>query len=528
MAIVFIKQIGWAVNAVSDAVGIAADDYTLKLAVFHTIFNVLGVVLMAPFARKLVAFLERTLPAPELDVVTPKYINAAVQDFPETLYEAVHNETLHLFDNAFEVMVRGLGFEPDLVRSNESLFGAAKKLEKLPEYDIDTEYETKVKVLQAAILDFISQSRTRMPDSVSRRIYRLRQACTDIVRSVKAVKHLRKNVEEYVGSDNDNIRRLYNTSRVRIATILRKIAEFREADEETWDVLALDEIKLSVQHEGAVIDKALDRMIEDGRISADMASSLMNDHVYVKEAAWILADVGKELFGSRDAEEAEAQDLLLLDEDEIERLIETGRVSRSTLPPPPKQYRTRIMKLKKLVERVSTTVESERKRRKKLASGLRKLLDKLAKKEQKLEKRHADASTEDERAAAHDSLMLTRVHTGEGTRASGVARNRSRRLSTDHYLDLRDRIADAIQRHTSTTANAAAIHMYSVGTSCFIGNVWVTTHRRVPAMDIELKRTCRKMGAASPPVRCRAVPVARPIPTAEATRMIPAPPFKSM
>ena len=29
-------------------VGIAPDDYTLKFAVFHTLFNVIGVVLMTP------------------------------------------------------------------------------------------------------------------------------------------------------------------------------------------------------------------------------------------------------------------------------------------------------------------------------------------------------------------------------------------------------------------------------------------------------------------------------------------------
>jgi phosphate:Na+ symporter len=42
IAIVFIHQLVWAVEATAANIGIRNDDYTLKLAVFHTIFNVIG------------------------------------------------------------------------------------------------------------------------------------------------------------------------------------------------------------------------------------------------------------------------------------------------------------------------------------------------------------------------------------------------------------------------------------------------------------------------------------------------------
>ena len=72
IAIAFIYQIMWAVDTTAATFGIKSDDYTLKLAVFHTIFNVIGVVVLLPFVNQLVSFLERTIPAPKIDVVEPK------------------------------------------------------------------------------------------------------------------------------------------------------------------------------------------------------------------------------------------------------------------------------------------------------------------------------------------------------------------------------------------------------------------------------------------------------------------------
>ncbi len=64
VALVFIAPLRDAVDAVSAVVGIAPDDFALKLAVFHTIFNVLGVALMLPVLRQLIAFLERRIVEP--------------------------------------------------------------------------------------------------------------------------------------------------------------------------------------------------------------------------------------------------------------------------------------------------------------------------------------------------------------------------------------------------------------------------------------------------------------------------------
>ena len=78
IAIVAIAPLRATVDAISNGVGIAADDWTLKLAVFHTVFNLVGVVVMVPFIGRLQEFLERKIPERKADLTSrARYLNKA-------------------------------------------------------------------------------------------------------------------------------------------------------------------------------------------------------------------------------------------------------------------------------------------------------------------------------------------------------------------------------------------------------------------------------------------------------------------
>ncbi|MDP6883408.1 MAG: Na/Pi symporter, partial [Rhodospirillales bacterium] len=121
IAIVFISQIVWVVDGIAVRVGIADDDYALKLAVFHTVFNTIGVAVMLPLVPRLVAFLQRAVPKGVVEVAGPKFINDTAFDFPETLLEAVRHETMHLYENAFEVLAHGINLHRTVILSDEDL-----------------------------------------------------------------------------------------------------------------------------------------------------------------------------------------------------------------------------------------------------------------------------------------------------------------------------------------------------------------------------------------------------------------------
>jgi len=99
IAIVGIHVIISVVDYISVYVGIGAEDYTLKLAVFHTVFNLIGVVVMTPFVGLLVRFLEKVIQPKKHGETEPYFLNDAVLEFPDTLLQAVRKEITHLYNN---------------------------------------------------------------------------------------------------------------------------------------------------------------------------------------------------------------------------------------------------------------------------------------------------------------------------------------------------------------------------------------------------------------------------------------------
>lgn len=318
IAIVFIKQMMWAVDSTADFAGIRADDYTLKLAVFHSIFNVVGVAVLIPFVTQLVNFLERVLPAPRIDIVEPKYLTESVIDFPETLLEAVRKETAHLYDNAFEIIAHGINLHRTEILTEKDLEEFVHKSREIHDFDLDSVYERKVKTLYSKILEFISRAQGDVPPEFADQLFGLRQACRQIVMTVKDIKHLRKNITRYIVDKNGNVRRQYNDLRGQLAMLLRDIEEMREADEEDRSIIDLDFYRLAIEEESSVVDGTLDKLIRDGKISAEVGTSLMNDHTYARNAIWQLTDIARSLFGSRDAAEMEAEELVGLDQEDLE------------------------------------------------------------------------------------------------------------------------------------------------------------------------------------------------------------------
>ncbi|MFC1673334.1 Na/Pi cotransporter family protein [Pseudomonadota bacterium] len=318
IAIIFISQIVWMVDEVAVRVGIADDDYSLKLAVFHTIFNTIGVAVMLPLVPKLVSFLQRTIPKPREELAEPKYINVSAFDFPETLLEAVRQETVHLYDNAFEVMAHGLNLRRTIILSDTDLDAYTANNRDLMEFDLDRTYKNKVKALHAAILEFISKAQTQLPPDFASRLFELREASLGVITSVKEIKHLRKNISTYIRSDNEDIRREYNKLRAQIAGVMREIELLEKSPEEDRDIFALDEFKVAIDEENVIATGVMDTLIREEKITAAMATSLMNDLGYARNAIWQLADVAQALFGTKDALAKEAEDMIALTQDDID------------------------------------------------------------------------------------------------------------------------------------------------------------------------------------------------------------------
>ncbi len=135
IAIVFISQFVWAVDWVSDHVGIAQDDYTMKLAVFHTLFNVTGVLVMVPLIHRLADYLFKVFPEKAKDLAEPLYLNEAVIEFPETVLKSLKKEVWHLFDSGFELMAHGINLHRTEILESPDLEKTIDEDREIHEFD---------------------------------------------------------------------------------------------------------------------------------------------------------------------------------------------------------------------------------------------------------------------------------------------------------------------------------------------------------------------------------------------------------
>jgi len=321
IAIAFISQFIWAVDIVSGKVGIAADNYTMKLAVFHTLFNLTGVLVMVPLIQRLADLLVKSLPEKSKDLAEPLYLNDAAIEFPETVLKALKMEVWNLFDSAFEIMAHGINLHRTEILTSPDLEKTIDNDREVHEFDMDELYESKVKVLYSAIVHFISNSQAHMSSDFSEEMFRLRKAAGEIVECVKHIKHLRKNATRYMLSDNEHIRDEYNRLRYQIAMILREIYRLRgDKDiDHAIAILEMDELKAEIQSAHAGLDVRVTGILRDDRITPTMATSLLNDFNYVDETSRHLLDTAQALLVSHTDLVAEAAQEVVLDEDEIEK-----------------------------------------------------------------------------------------------------------------------------------------------------------------------------------------------------------------
>jgi len=324
IAIVFINQFLWGVESISAVLGIGAADYTMKLAVFHTLFNVAGVLLMSPLIGRLASFLEKALRTKETTAVEPKYLNDAVLEFPDATMEAVRKETLHLYDNALELLAHGVSLHRHEIMSEADLEDIVNQKRKVIPIDIDAVYERNVKVLYGAIVAFISEAQSKITSEYSEDLYALRTAGRHIIEAVKDIKHLNKNLSKYAASGNDHIRGEYSQFRLQVGTILRELGGLREdaLDPDNMGLLNLDGLIAMVEEGDVVSNGSLDRLIRAGLITPEMATSVMNDSAYTYDVSMKLIEMAGILFAARGMELREAQHSMQLDDQEMDEIVD--------------------------------------------------------------------------------------------------------------------------------------------------------------------------------------------------------------
>ncbi|MFC1763950.1 Na/Pi cotransporter family protein [Planctomycetota bacterium] len=294
LALALIEQFKAAVETVSQWSHIAADNWTLKLAVFHSLFNVVGVVVMTPVLTPLVKLLERVFrdtraQAERERTLQPLYLNDAALKLPDTAVEVLLQETQHLFERVFEVLAHGLNLHREDILNSHDLKEVVERSTRVMDIDVLRSYYRGIKALYGDIISFATRATTgeMAPDQIMR-VHHIRLACRNVAEIIKLLAQIRPNINQYMTSENIAIREQYQAIREMLGSALRQLFSLPNVEDADEVRQRLAQVRQALDAQDVLMDGSLDQLVREGAITSEMATSLMNDSAFAMQMGDIL------------------------------------------------------------------------------------------------------------------------------------------------------------------------------------------------------------------------------------------------
>lgn len=284
------------VDMLSGWLGIAAEAYTLKLALFHTLFNVFGLVLMLPLVPLLVRLLNRWLPPPsepskdelaDMPRSHALYLDGAARLHAQSAVRVLQQELGHLASTSRRVIASALYLPPGFSQDMAQGLNLAQPLPVPPlaeREDADALYHQHIKGIYADIVDFIGHLDCELLPEQQQALMDVNLAARDLVEAVKAAKHLQTNLRKHVESPRQALRDGYRQLREQGMLLLSDQAQ-READsmsgaaDQRRSADYLDQEQLFRSQ----FEQRLQQQLRSGELDGWQATSLLNDLHYLLE-----------------------------------------------------------------------------------------------------------------------------------------------------------------------------------------------------------------------------------------------------
>lgn len=285
------------VNYVSDFFGVTPDDWAIKLAIFHTLYNLTGLIIFSFFIPKMVVFLKKLFVEKVGTYVSkPRYLDMEVIAVPIVALKATRKETIHLYDNASEVLSHAIMLHRHRYLGKPNIDVIVRESTDIIQLNIDEFYHTRIKSLYSDIINYSTYFINGLKSEKKAYLYDLRTACRDIAEAVKNTKELQENISKYLSSDNEHIKEEYNFIREAIAKTINTINEIKNSKDEL-DVLSKSELlKDYLKSLDVIATGRIDILIREKRIDKKMATTLLNDSAHAYTIMNKLINVAKILW----------------------------------------------------------------------------------------------------------------------------------------------------------------------------------------------------------------------------------------
>lgn len=301
-AAVALAILPWLVQAVDTGarwLGIAPDAHTLKLALFHTLFNVLGLLIMLPWVPLMVKLLMRWLPdtlphgeaggsehtLSEQPRTRAIYLNDSALLHADTALKVLDQELTHLASLSRQVIAVALYLPPGVLQGMSAQQLHRQVLQPVPQAlreDADALYERHVKGVYADIIDFISRMDLSLLPEQQQAVLEHGLASRDLVEAVKAAKHLQSNLRRQIDNTQPPIREAYDLLREQCGLALIQLGQLgdlqgdAEAQRSLLQAYEEQEKRFADEYQ-----RNLQNRLRNRELDGWQATSLLNDMHYL-------------------------------------------------------------------------------------------------------------------------------------------------------------------------------------------------------------------------------------------------------
>jgi phosphate:Na+ symporter len=271
VAFAALQPLSWLVSRFIDT----TTNSVMALALFHTLFNVIGVLLFFPFIGILARYLVKIFPD-QKEILTVFLGNTPTQ-VPDAATASLRNEILHLFEECQLYNLRSFKIDEKLVFDHPLPFekNTSKRFRLEDQYD-------NVKLLHGEIFEFYAKLlNEKLEGTEAKELERIIFASRNIMNSIKNIKGVRHNLEEFDASDDEHLNNQYKSFRRRLMELYHDINRFRELDnkQEQYRELLRSIVHME-QADKHFIQETL-RMTASGALKEiDIASLLMVNRLF--------------------------------------------------------------------------------------------------------------------------------------------------------------------------------------------------------------------------------------------------------
>lgn len=251
----------------------------LALALFHTLFNLLGVVLFLPFIGVLSRFLNTLFITKEPEAT--RYIHLVDPKFSQTALVALHNEVNTLFVKTMKFALLIANIKPDDIFTKKMNLKEAVETNQTTIPFNHTTFYKNIKEIEMKIMEFVAVLYQQTLNNEEREnLDILLTSVRESVYAAKILKDIKNDINEFTQSSNTIVHELYD--RIR-RNLLYTIMIYINYMDEVWDQATCDEKFKKSKEENQELIKMITISITSPQMNDKRVVSLLNTNrsIYV-------------------------------------------------------------------------------------------------------------------------------------------------------------------------------------------------------------------------------------------------------